>query len=279
MDIARARGLAVVTTFHGSDVNVTLAHASTRAMVERMIVASDRVAVVSRTLYDRVVAAIPSARDRVMLVHNVVPASFARMAAAARASVVVPRWDALLVGQLIQRKGGDILIDAVARIARSRPGIRVALAGSGEFESQLRAQASALGVSANVEFVGELSRGELLAAYAASRTLVIPSRSEGLPLVLLEAQWMGIPTVASNVDGLPEAIADGENGLLFPPGDSTALAEALLSLLNNESLRAAMGARAAVLARDRFAPSVSVTEYQGVYAEAIRVRASEWKAA
>jgi glycosyltransferase involved in cell wall biosynthesis len=266
MRVARQAGLRVVTTFHGADVNTTLSDPAARGLVRKMALLSDHVTVVSRTLHERLLAEVPEVLDRVSLVHNVVPTGFARTVDVPKAgNEPTVRHDILLVGQLIPRKGGDVLLSAFARVLEKLPRARVAFAGSGEFEAQLRLQAERLGIAGSVDFLGELSRAQLIDAYRETRVMVIPSRSEGLPLVLLEALWVGLPVVASAVDGLPEVIRDGENGLLVPSEDSDALAQALLRLLLDDQFRAALGTAARNDAHQRFAPAVMADKFAEVY--------------
>lgn len=268
---ARELGLKVVTTFHGADVNATLLDPATSHIVEEIVQASDHVTVVSQTLYDRLVAAIPSVVPRLSLIHNGVPTSFARAAekmTAADAPTV--RWDVLLVGQLIVRKGGDVLLDALVRVREQLPNVRVAFAGSGSFEPQLRAQVARLNLGANVDFVGEISRVNMSAAYRSTKVLAIPSRSEGLPLVLLEALWLGVPVVASAVDGLPEVVVDEVNGLLVPAEDPDALADALLRLLLDADLHDRLSAQARASIARLYSPEAITVKYLEVYDQLLR---------
>ncbi|MEO9250261.1 MAG: glycosyltransferase family 4 protein [Gemmatimonadaceae bacterium] len=270
MRAARNAGLSVVTTYHGADVNTTLSDPVTCHLVRDMTELSDHLTVVSRTLRERLLAEVPSVRDRTTLVHNVVPTSFASAATAAVTDGAVDvKWDLLLVGQLILRKGGDVLLDALAHVVKRLPKVRLAFAGSGDLESSLVAQAKRLGLEGSVEFLGELSRSELLNAYRATRLLVIPSRSEGLPLVLLEALWMGLPVLASSVDGLPEVIRDGYNGLLVEPEDAATLAAAIVRVLTDDRLYAQMSKNARDSASQRFAPSVIAERFAEVYSLAL----------
>src|SRR5450432_2636455 len=132
---------------------------ATSFIVEEIVQASDHVTVVSQTLFDRLATAIPDVVSRLSLIHNGVPTSFARAAEKMVAADAPPlRWDVLLVGQLIPRKGGDVLLDALARVREELPMVRVAFAGSGTFEAELRAQVTRLDLGANVEFVGEITR-------------------------------------------------------------------------------------------------------------------------
>jgi glycosyltransferase involved in cell wall biosynthesis len=266
MQLAREAGLGVVTTFHGSDVNVLLQAPETEALVREMIALSDRVVAVSRALADRLLESAPSAASRTSVIYNSIPTNLVRLAAEDRGTAPErPAWDGLFVGKLIERKGGDVLLDAAARVAREFPDLRLALAGSGEEEGPWREQARRLGIGDNVVFLGELRRGDLLDAYRRARVIVAPSRAEGLPLILFESQWLGVPTVATAVGGIPELVEDGENGFLVPADDPEATAAAWLRLLRDDALRRAMGARATALARERFAPSVMAEAYQRLY--------------
>jgi glycosyltransferase involved in cell wall biosynthesis len=273
MQLARKAGLGVVTTFHGADINERLANPATRPVVEAMARFSDQITVVSRTLRDRLIQALPDVGPRVSLIPNVVPTSFAH-ATENDNRATSPLWDVLLVGQLIHRKGGDVLLDAMSQVIHDVPQARVAFAGIGDMESALRAQARRLGIESHVDFLGELSRDATLDAYRNSRIVAIPSRSEGLPLVLLEAQWLGIPVVASAVDGLPESIVDGEDGLLVPSDDPNALARGIARLLSDDTRYAEIGACARQHAREVFAPRVMVRALSTVYADAFQARCS-----
>jgi glycosyltransferase involved in cell wall biosynthesis len=276
MRLARGLGLGIVTTFHGAEVNVQLQHPATRDAVKTMIRLSDRVTVVSKALLDRVVAVVPEARESLTLIHNTVPTSFARAAGdpSSTRAKAERRWDILAVGRLIHLKGGDVLLDALVEVVRALPQTRMAFAGAGDLDAEWRERTVRLGLSGRVDFLGNLPRETLADVYRQSRILAIPSRSEGLPLVLLEAQWMGIPAVASAVGGLPEAIVDGENGLLVPAEDPGSLAHALIRVLSDGPLYERLRENALRIAAERFSPRVMVRRFQEVYTAAIRRGAS-----
>lgn len=268
MQLARRAGLGIVTTFHGSDVNVQLHDPATEGLVRELIALSDRIVAVSDALAHRLLESAPAAAERTSVIYNAIPAHLAHLASdGSRATPAPTRWDGLLVGKLIKRKGGDVLIDAVARLVRIKPDLRVAFAGSGEEEQAWRDQARRLGVADNVIFLGELAREDLLDAYRRTRVIIATSRDEGLPMILFESQWLGIPAVASAVGGIPEMITDGENGFLVPPEDPDATAEAWRQLLCDDELHRTMGATAASRAHERFAPSVMADAYQRLYDE------------
>lgn len=266
MGLARKAGLPIVTTFHGSDVNVLLGAPDTKDLVQEMITVSDRVVAVSQALADRLLEQAPAAAERTSVIYNAIPSNLSRLIGGVgdRPSASA-EWDGLLVGKLIHRKGGDVLLDAAAQLVGEYPRLRLAFAGAGEEEGPWKARAQKLGIAENVVFLGELDRQELLDAYQRARTIIAPSRAEGLPMVLFESQWLGIPAVASDVGGIPELIAHGENGFLVPPDDPTATANAWRRLLEDDSLRTSMSARASEVARERFAPKAMADAYQRLY--------------
>ena len=107
--------------------------------------------------------------------------------------------------------------------------------------------------------------------YATSDVIVIPSRSEGLPNVLLEAMASGKPVVATRVGGIPEVLSDGVNGRLVPPDDPVRLGDAMAALLADRQLRHALGERACLDAR-RFSPQARAERILSVYASTMRRR-------
>lgn len=144
----------------------------------------------------------------------------------------------LFVGRLVEKKGLGVLLDAVRRLP---PGLdwRLEVLGDGPLRAELTERASGLPVT----FGGSASREELARAYARSTIVVVPSvpaasgDQDGLPTVLLEAMGSGRAVVASDLPGIDEAVTDGKTGLLVPPNDPEALAEALQGLLADGTRR------------------------------------------
>jgi glycosyltransferase involved in cell wall biosynthesis len=159
---------------------------------------------------------------------------------------------ALFVGVLEPCKGVDVLLEAFARVVRELPGARLQIVGEGPRRAELEAQARRLGLGPSLVFRGTFPRRELPALLDAARLLVLPSRSEGLPRVIVEAMARARPVVATRVGGIPELVEHGVTGLLVPPEDPDALADALVRLLADRDLAARMGAEARrrALARD-----------------------------
>lgn len=131
-------------------------------------------------------------------------------------------------------KGGDLMLEALALALPGSPGLRVVLAGPGDLPAEGE---DLLERHPSLEWAGWLERDEKDALLRSSHLLVMSSRSEGLPMTLLEAMAYGTAVVATRVGGIPELVEDGVSGLLVPPGQPQALADALLRLAADSSLR------------------------------------------
>jgi glycosyltransferase involved in cell wall biosynthesis len=160
----------------------------------------------------------------------------------------------LFVGRFVYYKGIDVLIDAMTRC----PGTLM-LVGDGALDRELRMQVAALGLGERVRFIGRVSDEALPAYYHASDVFVLPSVAvtEAYGLVQIEAMAAGVPVVSTNLPtGVPWVNQDGVTGLIVPPRDAEALAEALGRLLEDPGLRRTLGANGrrragAVFSRDR----------------------------
>lgn len=163
-----------------------------------------------------------------------------------------------LVGRLSPRKGIDVALEAVARLRADGRGVVLdvcgsAFAGYEWYEAQLRERAAAPDLAGGIRFLGYVDPSSSVVARASA--VLVPSRLEPFGNVAVEAQLAGRPVIASAVQGLREIVTDGRTGLLVPPDDPVALADAIARVLDDPAL----GRRLAVLARsealDRFAPA------------------------
>lgn len=160
--------------------------------------------------------------------------------------------EVLFVGRFSPEKGLRYLLEALHAVASRVPEIRARLVGTDEAEDgEFHALARRLGVADCVVFGGALPRAELQRIYAAADLLVVPSLAEGHPLAPLECLACGTPVVASDLPGLRQTLQDGVNGLLVPPRDPAALAEAIARVLSDEALLDRMS-RAARPSVERF---------------------------
>jgi len=165
-----------------------------------------------------------------------------------------PDGPVLFVGRLVEKKGPDVALRALA--AAGRP-LRLELIGDGELRAELEELAARLGIAESVVFRGPVPPHEVERAYARCSAVVAPCRiasdgdRDGLPTVLLEAMARGLPVVATSTIGIPELVRDGETGLLAPPDDPEALAACLLRLRSDPELSARLGRAAReLIARD-----------------------------
>jgi glycogen synthase len=146
------------------------------------------------------------------------------------------------VGRLVRQKGVDVLIAAMKLLDDRFPDLHLAIAGDGDERPALEAQAAQLGLAIRIAFVRTLSHDAVYRFLAEADLVVMPSRIEPFGLVALEAAQMARPIVASAVDGLPEVVDDGQTGLLVPPDDPAALAQAIAVLLDDPRRARALGA-------------------------------------
>lgn len=172
------------------------------------------------------------------------------------------------VGRLVHRKGVSILLEAMRRVADLVPGARLVVVGTGPEEERLRVQATSLGLDARVHFLG--LRRDIPTILAALDVFAGPSLiQEVFGIVFLEAGVMGLPVVASRLDGIPEVVLDGETGILVPPGDPAALADAVGDLLEDRSRAEGMGKRGRDRVLSTFTADRLVGRIEALYTEVL----------
>jgi glycosyltransferase involved in cell wall biosynthesis len=173
------------------------------------------------------------------------------------------------VARLARDKGLDVLLEACGLLRARGLDLRLALVGEGEEEAALRAQAQRLGLGESVDFLGAVAPGDLAPHYRAADVVVLPSRREGLGLVLVEALFCQRPVIGTRVGGIPDVVADGETGLLVPPDDPLALAEALAHLLSDPVLATRLAAAGYAHVRQHFSAQVVAQRMAAVYRQAL----------
>jgi glycosyltransferase involved in cell wall biosynthesis len=168
-----------------------------------------------------------------------------------------------VVGRLSPEKGVDLLLEAVARLDAGGLPVALAVAGDGPERERLDQQARALGIVDRIRFLGNVANVPSL--YRQVDAVALPSRSEGLPNVLLEALRADVPVVATAVGGVPEVLVDPNAGVVVPAGDPAVLAEGIRTVLATGRSAAAKAARTEVTRR--FSLGQRVSRHLALYAE------------
>jgi glycosyltransferase involved in cell wall biosynthesis len=261
---ARLAGLPTLATLHGRH---WATEAPRRARAYRVLRRLGmRIVAVSQDLAGFLADRLELPADAIEVVYNgielaPVPEASERekLRAAVRAELGLARDAelALAVGNLYPVKDHATLL----RAARLRPSLAVAIAGRGAEEAPLRRLAAELGITERVRLLG--LRDDVARLLAAADVFVQPSRSEGLPLAILEAMAAALPVVATAVGGIHEAVLEGETGTLVKPGEPAVLATALAGVLDAPGRSRLLGAAG----RARVEREFSVARMAGRYRE------------
>jgi starch synthase len=205
---------------------------------------------------------VPECRDRISIIPNGVPVADDLSLAPAPLDVPV----LLCIGRhsLVQ-KGFDVALQALPAVLRHIPAARLVIAGDGPDRQALEQQATALGLSAQVAFPGRVQPADVAGVVRSCTLMLVPSRFEPFGLVAAEAGACGRACIASRVGGLAEVVEDGITGLLVPPEDPQALAEAACTLLADPARLAAMGRAAHERVRRLFRFERFAQDYEALY--------------
>lgn len=155
-------------------------------------------------------------------------------------------------GRMVAAKGHRILLAALSALASEGISFECALIGDGPERSSLEALCASLGISQQVRFLGALAHQPTLAQVASADVFVLASFAEGLPVALMEAMALGVPCVSTTIAAIPELIQDRVNGLLVPPGNSSALHAALYKLAGSPALRTELGLKARATTQETY---------------------------
>jgi GT2 family glycosyltransferase/glycosyltransferase involved in cell wall biosynthesis len=260
-EIARVLGAPLVVTFHDEVVGKHFGNLDPEALFVRDLEAltahdATRVIANSRFIAGEVSRHYGVASRRIETVHGGIDPALLDVAAPDRVAdfrSVLAGEDDLLIGycgRFDQEKGLGTLAEAALAVARARPDVRFVFAGSGREEAALRERLAPLGPRA--KFLGYLGGEALAYFYRAVDVTVVPSIYEPLGLVALEGMLAEAAVVVSAAGGLPELVEHEKSGLVVPPGDAGALAEALVRLAEDALLRERLGAAGAARARTEF---------------------------
>jgi glycosyltransferase involved in cell wall biosynthesis len=269
--------LPLVVSLHGSDVFVAERTGPARAAARYVFARAGAVTACSDDLARRAIALGADSSRMDVVPYGVDTARFAPAGAASRqdrrSRVGIGDADALVVaaGRLVRKKGFEYLIDAM----RGTGNTRLAIAGEGDLDAELRARAQASGVADRVHFLGNVDQDDVAAWFAAADVVAIPSvrddsgNVDGLPNTVMEALASGTPLVATPAGGIGSVVRDGESGRLVPERDAGALRSAITSLLRDPAERARLGAAGRTLVQTRFGWDAAAARFEAAYDRAL----------
>jgi glycosyltransferase involved in cell wall biosynthesis len=175
-----------------------------------------------------------------------------------------------VVARLQPEKGVANFLKAAARVAPRFPEAHFVVAGDGPLREELVALAANLGLRDRIHFLG--FRSDASALMGTLDVLVVPSLTEGSPLVTLEAMAAGVPVVASAVGGIPDQVRDGKEGLLVPPGDTGAMDDAIVALLRDPARARSLGEAGRRRVTTEFSHAAMVRRIEDVYRDILGQR-------
>lgn len=260
-ELARVVGAKAVLHFHGGDFPQS--HLATPTSLRRWL--DIRLSRVDRLIaVDRHTERFLTARfgtDRVRYIPNFVDAGEFACEADGRHRDALTVPEVLFVGWIVASKGVAELLAAAEQL----PEVRFTLAGPQDPEFVTSLSTSLARVGERVRLLGPVSREQVFRLYSEADVFVLPTWREGFPNVVLEAMAAGLPIVATPVGAIPDAIRDGEEGLLVPARDAAALERAINLLCANPSLRRKMGSAARERARTTFDTAIVLEQLESLY--------------
>jgi len=179
-----------------------------------------------------------------------------------------PLQDILYAGVLIPRKGVHRLINAFASMAKDFPQSRLVVVGREEntrYAADLKDQVRRYGLGGRVEFVKEMPQADLVERMRSACVFVLPSTSEGLGRVVVEAMAAGTPVIGSDIGGIPEMVKDGVTGWLVPPGDEITMADRMRWVFEHPEETCEMGRHGRAFAKTFFSTEAYVDGYRRIF--------------
>lgn len=263
----------VVVSFHGADARVGMDRPRHRAALQRVFELARLILVRSASLGERLAEA-GCPREKIRLQRSGVPLD--GIASRQRTVPADGAWNCVQACRLIDKKGLTTTLRSFAKFAAKWPAATLTFAGEGPLRDQLWSLALKLDLGKKVKFTGFLSQAELRVVYTKADLFLHPSElgpdgdQEGIPNAILEAMACGIPVLATEHGGIPEAIESGVSGLLVPERNDTALAAAMIGLAADPARYAAMSKASAERITSTFDIKATVRALEDIYDEAVR---------
>jgi glycosyltransferase involved in cell wall biosynthesis len=263
-------GRPLILTSHGTDLFLLDRFRAARGLAAPIFRSAAEVTVISSPLVERI-AALGVDRTRVTVVPMPLDSHVFQAPPDARRDPGL----LLFVGRLIERKGAEYALRALAILVGEGKQVELAIAGAGPARPELEQLALTLGLGSRVSFLGAVPAEEVARLYARAAVFLMPSvtdwkgEQEGFGMVLVEAMRCGVPIVATRSGGIPDVVRDGATGLLVPERDPAALARATARLLDDPTLAAKLADAARRDVDARFAPAAIARTFDAVYRRAV----------
>jgi len=266
MRIAKALGKKVIVHFHAFDTESTIK--SGAQDVYRYLFESADVVIALSPTWKRAINEVFDLGEKVQVLYN--PCSSKSLSVEEFKGLSVTKKKQILsAGVVNARKGYKDLIRGFAEIADRHKDWKVVFAGSGEIEEG-KALAKELGIEQQVGFLGWVAGEEKDKVFRETSIFCLPSYAEGFPMAVLDAWAYGLPVVATPVGGLPDIVKDGEDCLLFEPGDCKRLGEQLERMITDEELRERIEGASRNFAEKVFNEDVIDRQLGEMYSELLR---------
>ncbi|MEM7010906.1 MAG: glycosyltransferase [Verrucomicrobiota bacterium] len=268
LPVLRKKSTPVIVSFHGADAGVDMDQPRHREAMGEVFEHADKILARSESLVNELVElGCPS--EKIALSRTGIPMDDWPLVE--RPAPEDGAWRLFQACRLMDKKGLDVSIRAFAEIRKQHPKATFEIAGEGGLQAELESLAAELGVSDAVRFSGFLNQDQLRDSMNAAHVFIHPSRTsadgnrEGVPNSMLEAMATGLPVVATRHGGIPEAVENGVSGLLVEEDDLDGVIQQLQTLIDDEALRAKLGAAAREGVDAKFSQTSQISALENVY--------------
>jgi len=268
--IARVSRIPHVATLHGKKYHTEKRRR--RAFYRFAAKRTSRLVAVSQDLQKFLCAHFNVSQDKVAMIYNGIDLSpFADVQRNPQLleslGISVDAFIVGTVGNLYALKGHTYLIRAAHGVMQKRPNTHLLILGRGELKNPLEQEAKALGIADRVHLLGY--RDDTPRWLGVMNVFVLSSLSEGLPLSLLEAMASSLPTIVTQIGGMPEVVREGETGVVVPPGDCEALTKSILFFHDNPNIAKQYGRAGRIVVFEDFSVDRMVHQYRSLYREVL----------
>ena len=275
LPLIRAWNQPSIVSFHGADVMVDMDRPAYRTATKQMLDAVKLVLVRSESLR-RAVIRLGCDEKKIEIQRTGIPHD--EFPFRERNFPQDGEWRLVQAGRLIEKKGLPVTLRAFASFLRQYPNSTLTIAGEGPLLGELQKLARELKIDNRVSFTGFISQEQLRELYYASHIFLHPSETgpdgnqEGIPNSMLEAMASGLPVLATQHGGIPEAIENGVSGVLVPERDYEALAHALLKVAHDRDFLSRIAGGGADAVAQKFDQRIQAQHVEDIYLEAMEVR-------